>query len=426
MGSTVRLLSDGTTAFAALVAGAVVARRLGPGGKGTASTLNYLITIFGSLAGLGLGEAAAIVMGRTGAKLQEAVAATLSMVIRGAPLGIVALWASSFVFGDDWRDLTRALVIASLAVPLLAVGATLATLCEAAQELVLAGTARGIVPSVTAVVTVLLVGVGHGGVAASVAGLIVGWSVGVLLFGWTLRRTGVHLRPRRDRGYERAALAYAVPLEAASMLMILAARVDLLVVNAVRGDVPAGHYSVALTLGQLAGYPATALAAASFPRLALLGDEEAYPLFSQLFRTLLVISIAGSALLALVLPIVTPAAFGEQFRPAIGPGLVLVLAGCLGGLQWATCRALAARGDRRVLISSYAATLLVMLGSDVLLLPVLGLYGAALASVAAAAVGLSVALRRIRLQSWPSRWQDLRPRRADVGALVRHLHPFAA
>src|SRR4051794_40922664 len=79
-GSSARFVAEVTALALSFLTGILVARHLGPDGKGVVSTFGYLATLFGSLAAFGLGEATTTLMSRARLPLTEAVPAMLALV----------------------------------------------------------------------------------------------------------------------------------------------------------------------------------------------------------------------------------------------------------------------------------------------------------------------------------------------------------
>ncbi len=418
--SAARFLAESAGLAFGMVAGVLTARWLGPADKGLFSSLTFLAALVVQLSSMGLGDAAIVLVGQRRATVQRAVAVTLFATVCSALVATIILWpAASVAFAEDWDHVRSATVIACAGVPVSTLAYVLGFLLAAQERIVAESVVVGVTSAMTMVGIVLFVGVLPlslpGALLASVLGSGIGLVVAVVL----VSRCGLSLRPRADWDYLRAALRYGVPVEASYLVTLMFLRVDLLVVYSLAGAAAAGQYSVALTVAALVGLLPTAISHATFPRTATLEEHEANRLTVQAFRFGVVAAVAGSLALAAAIPFAVPLLFGPAFRPAVAPAILLIAGGIIWSSQWLLCRAAAARGRPGLLLWSFTVGLVVMITLDVILVPRLGLVGAALGSTAGPAAGLLLCLRAYHRSPW---WtlplSELIPRGTDVRALV--------
>jgi O-antigen/teichoic acid export membrane protein len=180
--------------------------------------------------------------------------------------------------------------------------------------------------------------------------------------------------------------------QVSTLLIQATGRVDLLIVYKLRNPAEAGTYSVALTIGALVILMPWAVSYATFPRIARLEPAAANILICRCVRTGVAAATLSAVALAALSPLAVPLVFGPDYSPAVGPSLVLLLAGILGGCQMVLSRGIAARGETRPLIISYLVNLAVMVGLDFALIPLFGTMGAAAAFAFSSLAGLSVAV----------------------------------
>lgn len=226
------------------------------------------------------------------------------------------------------------------------------------------------------------------------------------------RRSGVDARlmTMRERGPLHAALeASGVPTDA---LGCRSGRDYPLAASRLAGPAAAGHYSIALTLGSLVVMVPNSLTLATFPRIAQLGDEEALALVGRSCRLAVLGLVAFAAALSLSVPLVVPLVFGPAYAPAVAPTLILIAGGIPWGGQWLLARSAAARGYPWLLARTFGSSLVAMLALDFLLVPRLGIIGAALASSVAPVLGLTVCILWYR-RNWGGLFQ---PRQFLPGA----------
>ena len=395
--SLARLVSDGSHLTFAFLSGIVTARWFQPEGKGAYAALLTLITILAAISTMGLGDAAVILQGRDRVTLNRLASVITPPVLISSVLGAIALWfIARLQLADQGPTLGQAVIVAALSVPVIALLNLFSFVLNAKERIITTSAIRSLVHVLTLVGIIVLVVAANlhmtGGLLAGM--LASGVGVGVAVF--HLHRTGLGLRPRWDAELLRSALRLGIVIELAQTLLTLASRVDVLFVYTLVGRAEAGIYSVALTMGQLVGFASLALSFALFPRVAQLSDEESLLLTARASRVGLATALASAAVLVVVIPVITPLAFGQDYAPSVPPALILLVGGGLWAEQSLLARARTARGATRLQLYSYGTTLGVMVVLDLLLIPRLGIQGAALASVAGPACGLVICVLAYR------------------------------
>ncbi len=419
--SVARFLADSSALVFGVLGGVITARWLGPSGKGLFSSLTFLAALVMQAGSLGLGDAAIVMVGQRKARLQEAVSVTVALTLCSAAVGTVVFWSGAMLwFRHDLDAVRSAILVASLGFPVSLFGYVLSFMLSARQMLVANSLVLGTTSAATALGLVLFVAVVPlgitGGAIAGVFGAAAGMAVGFVL----LTRAGLSLRPRWKPEYVGAALRYGISVEASYLVTVMFLRVDLLFAYALAGSAAAGQYSVALTISALVALLPIAMSHATFPRLANVANEEANDLTGQVCRYGVAAAVVAAALLALVTPVAVPLLFGQDFVPAVPPTLILLGGGVLWATQWIVCRAAAARGRPGLLLGSFGLGLVVMVALDYLLIPRIGITGAALAALAGPAAGLVLALIGYHRSPWWDRPLTVFvPRPTDFRAFFR-------
>lgn len=367
----------------------VLARELGAAGVGSLASLTFAAIVLGRLASLGLGEAAVLLVQKERVPLHRVTIALARPVAAGSVTAGVLLigLAAAGIVGDapvsaiGITALAAALVTSQRVVSLAAVAggrleiATAARLAASVVEV-------GIVAACAAVSDLDLVAA----LAAFAAGVLAS-----LAIPWRAMRPAV--RGGRDRELVRRSLRLGVPQEVSYLLIALTGRLDLLIVLAVLGRAEAGRYSVALTLGQLVATIPLATAWAAYPKLAALDGTAQRALAGRTFRAGLLAAVAGALGLVAIIPVAVPMAYGSEFRGAVGPAIVLVIAGVPTSALWLLVRTRTAAGHPHLQVQWAAATLVVMLAADAVLVPRFGLGGASAAAALGSLAGVAVYAR---------------------------------
>lgn len=421
-GSAARFIAEGSGVFFGLLAGVMTARWLGPHGKGLLASLTVTAVLVAHVCTVGLGDAAIVNVGRDRASLQRAFSATAGASMVLAVLGMALLWSvGSLWFANDWGQVQSAVLVASLGLPLY-LWARLLSFMLNAQERVGAGSAVvGIQSAVMAVGVLFLVGVVPLGITGGALAHLIG-AASALALGLWLNRAQVRFRPRWDWSYLRPALRYGALVETSNLMTFGFLRGDLLLVYALAGSVAAGHYSVALTGGILVGMLPLAVSMATFPRIAKLSEPKANKLIAQVCRTSLVAGAGPALVLIVAAPVALPLLFGRDFQASVPPALILIAGGFIWSTQWILCRAQAARGRPGLQLRAFSLSLAAMVALDLVLIPQLGINGAAIAAVTSPLSGLLVTLYTYRRADW---WglplTRLVPTIADVQLVVKRV-----
>lgn len=421
--SVARLLSDGAALILGLIGGVITARLLGPAGKGAYASLIFLLGVFSQITTLGLGDAAVILIGQKKVSLQQATSASLPVVIATSLLGAVLLAAvAGFAIGARGPTLGESVLVLAFTVPIRACVNALTFLVNANEKIVATSIIRTIGNFVTVVAVVVLVVIFPLNITGAVLAVLAASAVELGLIVFMLARMGIPLRPIWDRDYLAGAVRLGPAIQVAYLVVTLAARIDVLVVYWLAGRSQAGHYSVALTFGQLVIYVSFSLAFAAYPRLAHVEASEAGWLAAKISRIGLAASIVAGCLLLLFIPVALPTFFGDAYRPSVAPALVLVAGGLLWSELWLLCRSAVARGNTALQLKAFGATLVAMVGLDLALVPVMGIMGAAVASLIGPAVGLFICLRAYSRSAFGDlSLSDLFPRGRDFRELGEFL-----
>lgn len=388
----------------------VVARTLGPDGKGR-FTLVLLLSQLAALAiGLGLDRAIGVTVARSVASARASLgnALTWTLIVGGgaamAGLALAALGAVPNLAPSD-------LVFAALALPL--------ELLFSMGLLALLGRQLLGVYNATRLVrrAVLLAGLGIVALAgldlrAALAVNLVALAAGAALFLFALRRDGVTpARPERHLLGDQ--LRYGIRSWPGSLAERLQFRVDLFLVNALVGVTATGVYSVAASVAETLWYIPAALGAVIFSRVAA-GGLEAAPLTSAVTRVTLAFGLLVGAPALVLAPIGVQLLYGSAFREA-GPALQLLLPGIVAyGVVAVLSQFLLAAGapgrSTLVLLCGLALNLV----ANALLIPRFGIMGAAMSSSLSYTVtALLMVISFHRLTHQPLR-ETLVVRRSDI------------
>jgi O-antigen/teichoic acid export membrane protein len=384
------------------VAGVLAARELGPSGRGVVAAVCSWPLILGWLSVIGVNTAASI---RVATGQRDALPTVLgTAVVHSAVVGGVVTLGAIFVIPPALAHLggnAQELTVWTLAtIPSIVLGDILMSVNVALGRLAVANWSRVIGPLLLLAGTGLLVlrhAVAPGPIVAlTIACGMVSLVIGAIGLPW--RRLVVSLRELfRDLGFGAKA-------HLATLVGMVSARLDLLLMSVFVSASQVGYYGVANSMMM----PVTTLGAAAAvlitPRVARMADHDRraginasqFASIRKDARRYLLASAAGGVMLATLAPIGVPLLFGSAFQPVVVlvwvliPGyiartyFVLMIAGTLG--------------VRRPWVGNVTegAGLAVTAALLPLLLPRYGAMGAAITSTASYCMSALVAMCAIR------------------------------
>lgn len=398
--SAVLMVSQVLTLAGSFVVSVVLARALGPAGKGLFTLLQLLPSLLYMIASIGLPSAVVYVAAQSpdSARTISRQAVRITLLAQSAVFLAYVLLSPllSPVFFDGIDPL---LTIAAGAVSL-----SMGAAQVAASRLVAAGrTVRSVIPNLLAqlglvlsVLFLLLVA------RVTLSGVAIVWvslafMSAVALLSMQQRADRAHSEPV-DLGVTRSRLlGYGVKAWLANALTFLNYRQDMFLVALFHGARAVGLYSIGVTFAELIWYVPNAVSGALFPKAAYLDDLEAADLSARTTRVTLMITVLILTALAAAVPFAVPVIFGEEFHPSILAFYALVPGTLLMVPTKVLSSHLAGRGQVHYSTISSGSNLAVNLAANLVLIPRLGIVGAGLASSISYAVScaiMTVAFRR--------------------------------
>jgi O-antigen/teichoic acid export membrane protein len=405
-------------AFLSLANVLVVARVLGPEGRGHVAFLTAIAWFVSNLSTFGVQEANAN-FAAAEPRLRRALATNsllFALAFGAAAAGLLGALIAVFpaVGGDSDAGL-RWMTFAFL--PVLVLQPFLRLLVQADYGFTV--TNLGYVLPAVANLAV-------NGVLAAVGALTVGTAVGVWIagqvaiaavFGWYVaRRLAGFGRP--DLALARRSLAFGAKAHAGRVMLLGNYRLDQWFVGAISGARELGWYSVAVAWAEALWYLPTALAAVARPDLVRARVREAGKQAARVFRVATLITGAAVLVMVAAAPFLCVTLFGEDFRGSVDDLRVLA-AGAIGVVAVKLFGvALVAKGRPVLQSVGIGAGFVLTIVLDIVLIPPFGGLGAALASTLAyAASGTVMGVLFIRaLGASPV---ELVPRVGEVLSFVR-------
>jgi O-antigen/teichoic acid export membrane protein len=396
------------------VAVLMLARALGPTGRGTIAFITVTALVAARFAGLGLGEATTVFVARRPEARGALLANAVTFMLGGAALAAAVACVGLIALGDDRpagvgpAELT-VLACATLVLAVGEAGYFFLLGCRRIKQVAL------ITASVSWIYPALLLFV-WSTVGLTVLRAAVAWTVAesVRALAYLSRSArGVELR-RPERPLLVEALRFGSRAWVGSLARFLNFRTDQILMGLLATEAALGVYAVAVNASEVLLYLPAAMATALLPVAA--GTEAGLRAEQALraFRSAAVVTAAAALVAAVLGPVLLPAVFGEPFEASVTPFLWL-LPGALGFAATAVfSNALVAASAPGWSSVGPIVSLVIGIALDVVLIPRYGASGAAAAASVAFLAGGFAALLTFRRRS-PFAWRLLfRPRRDDL------------
>lgn len=392
--ATTLLVQFGGLALA-VVQGAIVARWLGPAGKGVLTIVLLVPALLGMFLNPGLAPSYTYLIAsrRTsvhGLGGHALVFAAVAGVLAYALVGIGS------ILGVTQRLLpgvpAGTLLLALVGVPVTLFGGQLGAILLGQERIhrmnliALAGAAAAL--AFTTVTLVVL----RWGVPGAVAATV-GSGILMTVLYWRAARLGRGgLRLCLDFSLLRPMFSYGIRAHVGNLMQFFNYRLDSLILNYIVGPAAVGIYAVSVRLAELVWLVPGAVGTVIFPRAAARTPEEMNRFTPRVFRwTLAFALIAGAGIMLLgriAIKLVYSAAFLDAYAPLLLllPGTIL-----LGGAKVLT-NDLAGRGRPQYNAIASGVALVLTVHLDLLLIPSHGAAGAAVASSVSYAASFALAV----------------------------------
>jgi O-antigen/teichoic acid export membrane protein len=380
-------------ALVGLATSIILARMLGPDGRGIYALVILSAIIVFRLTHMGIGTGSGYFLGRKQIPYEKLAGTwlSLSVLIGFSSLGL-ALVLAPFVAPLIFPSVDLVLIlVALLSVPFAVILSNFSQLFRANNDfrrfnaLELAQPVFFLIFYVFYVFVVMggqkdfiILGPGFKVVPAVLSFLFSFVAAGALSFFMTWSR--VRLRFRWTRDLVKRAVSFGLQGHLAGIVKFLNLRLDMLLVNIFIDPTHVGYYAISVMVAEKIWYIPDVLSIALHPRVAHAGDEQANRDTAIVSRqTIIIVSAACIFILLLGRPLVA-LLYSDLFLPAVVPLLILLPGVLASSLSRVISSDLMARGYPRVILWAGLTGLVVNVSLNVILIPRLGIAGAALAS----------------------------------------------
>jgi len=409
------LIADITILLSNVVSSLIGARALGPAGRGDLLVIVLWPPVVAMLAGLGLPTAYRYWMAREPERVSPLFS---NAVLYTLAVGVVSVVLADLIVphlvGQRSPQVMMLLRVYQVNIPAALFLDLMRGLLEGTRRFGWAGAARMIFFGVQAIGFAGLWSVGHLTVATAMITMITAQTTSMLL---ALIAVWRQLRPSWQPSWIefKNSMHYALRDYPGGVADFTTLRLDQLVLAAMASNVAIGLYVVAVRLSEMTTLATDAIADALMPEVAASkAENRAELLWARSLRLAIYMHLVLLPPLWLAAPLILRILFGETFVPATGAFRWLLLAAgvwSLGSIVISGLRGFGYPGLSTVAKFSAAAVTTVGL---LVLLPRLGITGAAIASLIGYSVMLFIALFAFVKKRRLGLWSCLRPRWRDL------------
>jgi O-antigen/teichoic acid export membrane protein len=223
----------------------------------------------------------------------------------------------------------------------------------------------------------------------------------------------------------RRLLRRGAPVSLANAIQLLNYRVDLLVVTAMLPLSAVGRYSVAMAAAETLLVLSRSIGSSAFNRFIRAGTEDSMELLTRVVRHSVILLTGGSVVVVGLAAALVPTLLGQEFHGVVLP-LALLVPGivALGTAEHLRLFFLVRRERSREYLASAVVAMTVNLLLAVVLVPRLGLAGAALSTTVSYCVGGLLLFWAFARAGGPRKLGAYVPRRSDLRDYRRLLRSF--
>jgi O-antigen/teichoic acid export membrane protein len=420
---SVAFLGNAFPPLVALFSGPILAQALGVDGRGAVAAATAPLALVVTLATFGVPEAVTWVIARFPRLARNAAARGMSLLTVAGLMAMAAVYLSTPWLSGGSAPVGQLILLASLAiVPNLLVG-VLRGVASATQSWKLVAIERILTSSLR--LAVLIPFWLTGTLTPLVATLTVAVMpvAGAVVYVGRMRSLPPKSVDVPRLAQSRGLLGYGVRVWVGSLSGMLLSRLDQVLLTPLTGTYQLGLYVVAVSVSELPLIINQAVRDVTFVTDAADSVDERLSSSARISTFL-----CGVAALALGLTMLwwLPLLFGDDFRDALPVAGVLLAAVVLGTPGSIGGSGLSARGRPGLRSVSLAVACVINIGLLVLLAPVLGAMGAALATLAGNLISSNLNLVFLAKVYGLSPLAFYGLRRADLATLVRFARRFTA
>jgi O-antigen/teichoic acid export membrane protein len=412
----------------------IIARSLGPQGRGDVAILLLTPMLLAKLGGLSLGKSSIYLVGQKRVPFPSAFWASL---LGGLTLGGTLTLLGLIVYKSPVGEIlfqgmsSREVVLVLWLAPLVVYGNYLVDLQIAVNHIGMYNWMRfqhfGLNFLLVVVLTVFF--------SLSTMNAVVAWAVGLLLsiitgfvFLLLVEKPFAHFEVTSIGTSLKAMVTYGSQIHLRNLVNFLGYRFDVFLVKGLLDSTAVGYYTVATNVAEMLWFLPDSVNVVLLPRVSQMRSEQAARFTPLVGRTVLLITaVMGFVFFLFASPIVT-LLYSADFLPAVSPLRIMLIGVVTFSLYKVLSSDLIGRGKALLATIPVAVSLIVAIGLNLVLIPRWGIQGTAWAATTSYLLTTSImvilylrtsGVSMSRLLTWNA--EDLKAYRRSLVGLSRHL-----
>lgn len=368
------------------ITAAIIARTLGPEGKGILQLALMLPAMLSLFLNGGIGVANVHYAGSGRYTVAQLTWNSLLFAFWGTVGGagiVAAMIAGGHLATVIPGVSTGFFLLSMLVLPMSLLSGYLQTILQGIQAIHAVNRIRLLFGSVNLLLLILFVLILPWGIPGAILATLAATLFSLVLLVRSIVQAGGSFRFKRDREVFGTTLRFGLRGYVGNVLQFFNYRLDVLILNFLLGPASVGIYSVATKLAELVWYFPNAMGFVLFPKAAGSSSQEMNSFTPRVFRITLLISVAAAAAIALVGYPFIILVYTQEFASAFVPLLVLLPGVVLLGSARVLTSDISGRGFPHYNSINAGIVLVVTVVLDLILIPRRGLVGAAAASTIA-------------------------------------------
>lgn len=402
----------------------IIARGLGPEGAGTYAVALLLPTVMSQLLNLGLISSNVYFVASGQFTLTQVWIASRDLGLLMGFIGIILGNSVVFFFGEyAFPNISKSVLLTALWIfPTSLLTAIISGLFQASQDF------RAFNITILAHPIFSFVGVcgiwlaGHLTVSSALIAVVLSHAC-ALAFALAMisRRISLIAGGMARMDYLRPAIPYGIKAHLSNMIAFLNYRLDIFLVNLLAGPAAVGVYTIAVRLTEQLWMISQATSAVIFPHLSAMTNNETQrrAFTPRMSRIVFWVTLAASGVLATIAKPAIDILFGHEFSKAITPLLILLPGIIVISIGRVVANDFAARGWVGINLALAGTALVINTIANLLLIPMFGVSGAAIATTISYMFIVCVRLMlQWRMVGVPW-WECVILKRADIASFKR-------
>lgn len=374
----------------------ILARALGPEGKGIYTLIILIPTLMIKFGTLGIEAANVYFTSNKKYRMEDIVANSLISGISFGVILVLLFWiVSQFGILQNFINSNQInyfyLWIVILAIPISLVLSFLRTILLGKEEIIKFNKLNIFEAALELIIIVIFLLILKKGVFGGIISYIIG-IIGTSLLAFFLIKKMSKIRFSLNKSLFKDSIIYGSKAYVANIAQFLNYRLDMFLLAYFLTPTAVGLYSIGVGVAEKLWMLPSAIALMLFPRISSLQSSQRNILTPKVCRhTFFIISILSIILALLSKPLIT-LLFGVAFLPSITP-LLILLPGiiALGGAKTISAD-LAGRGKPEISAFASLASLTINIPLNLLFIPIWGISGAAFASTIAYCLATTIAI----------------------------------